>query len=61
MTKRRQWPDEHMLDALRMRDEGMPVDQIARTLGYSKGSVCGVLKRVRDDSLAAEGRQEAQA
>lgn len=61
MTKRRQWTDEHMLDALRMRDEGLPVDQIAQSLGYSKGSVCGVLKRIRDDSRAAEGRKEARA
>ena len=61
MTKRRQWTDEHMLDALRMRDEGMPVDQIAQRLGDSKGSACGVLKRIRDDSRAAEGRKEARA
>lgn len=60
MTKRRQWPDEDMLDALRMRDDGKSVDQIALALGYSKGSVCGVLKRIRDDSRAAEGRREGR-
>ena len=54
------WSDAEMLAALDMRDRlGMSAAAIATSLGRSRASVCGVLKRSADDEAAAELTREA--
>lgn len=48
------WTDERLLDALRRQDRGETAAEIARALGTSRSSVCGTLKRLRDEYEASE-------
>lgn len=46
------WTDAKLLRALALRDAGYSAAAIGLELGASRASVCGVLKRIRDDERA---------
>lgn len=60
MSKSIKWTDQMLLTALQMRSGGHSAAAIGRHLGMTRSSVCGVLKRIDDESAIAEGGAHAQ-
>lgn len=55
MKRRDEWPEQHILIALHLRDhEGMTCREIGERLGRTKNAVIGCLRRVDEETDASD-------
>lgn len=51
----RQYTDQEILDALRMKDEGKAHSEIAAHMRTTRNAVSGLMHRIKQEEKAAEG------